>query len=355
MQDHWKVVRLDTIARIGTGGTPQRGNARYYAGGEIPWITSSATAAPFITQAAEFITPAALTETNCRLYPPHTLIVALYGEGRTRGQVSELLIEAATNQACAAIVFDGAAGALRPWVKLYLQANYQRLRSAAGGAAQPNLNLAKIKALQLPLPPPTEQQRILARVEELQRLIGALGAKLEQSAEQRKATYHALLQQFVHADAGAQHAAWHALHDAFAELVVDVDAIGDLRRALFTVACNGQFVTHAHAPGASTPPVPPVETTGHFPRDHRRTSAQLPALPGHWAVVDFGTVAAIQSGYIFKSKTFAVEGIRLLRNINVAPGSINWTDTVRLPWELAEDFARFRLAAGDIVISWTAR
>jgi type I restriction enzyme S subunit len=122
------------------------------------------------------------------------LIVGLYGQGKTRGQVSELLIEAATNQACAALVFDGSSDSVRPYVKLFFQRNYHELRSLAEGGAQPNLNVGKVRATVLPLPPLVEQQRIVAKVDQLMRLCDALEAGLAQAESQRRKVVAAVLQ-----------------------------------------------------------------------------------------------------------------------------------------------------------------
>ena len=156
--ESWEWVRLEDIARIGTGATPSKSNRKYY-GGNINWVSSSATSSLYVDVPTDFITELALKETNCEIYPIGTLLMAMYGEGKTRGQVTELRIEAASNQACAAIIPHIAA--TKNFVKLYLLANYYQLRRLAEGGNQPNLNLGKISSLYIPIPPVQEQQRIL--------------------------------------------------------------------------------------------------------------------------------------------------------------------------------------------------
>ena len=90
----------------------------------------------------------------------------MYGEGKTRGQVTELGIEATINQACAAIVVDETK-AKKAFVKLALQAHYLEMRDLAEGGNQPNLNLSKIKEFPLCLPSLDEQNEIVRRVEAL--------------------------------------------------------------------------------------------------------------------------------------------------------------------------------------------
>ncbi len=87
----------------------------------------------------------------------------MYGEGKTRGQVTELGIPATINQACAAVVVDESK-ASRAYVKLALQANYFEMRELAEGGNQPNLNLSKVKEFPLSLPDLVEQTEIVRRV-----------------------------------------------------------------------------------------------------------------------------------------------------------------------------------------------
>jgi type I restriction enzyme S subunit len=104
----------------------------------------------------------------------------MYGEGKTRGKVSELLIEAATNQACAALLFDGIASVTKPYIKIYFQKNYDDIRRLSSGGVQPNLNLGIIKATRIPLPPLEEQKQI---VEELERIF-SVNESLEKTINQ---------------------------------------------------------------------------------------------------------------------------------------------------------------------------
>lgn len=165
-EENWPKVTVASISDVGTGTTPHRANSLFYAPNGIPWITSAATGKPFVTAAQEFVTPAVLKSGRLKLYPVGTLLVAMYGEGKTRGQVSELSIQATINQACAAIVVDESK-ASRSFVKLALQANYLEMRDMAEGGNQPNLNIGKIKNFELPLPPLLEQAEIVRRVEAL--------------------------------------------------------------------------------------------------------------------------------------------------------------------------------------------
>lgn len=160
----WDVLELGKVADIGTGATPKRGTSRYYDGGAIPWVTSGAVNEEIVRGSEECITATALRETNCQLYPVGTLLLAMYGEGKTRGKVAVLGIEAATNQALAAIVVHQNGPAEPEFVLWYLRSQYLELREQAAGGVQPNLNLGIIKRTRLPLPSRIEQREIVERL-----------------------------------------------------------------------------------------------------------------------------------------------------------------------------------------------
>lgn len=175
----WEDAELGDVAEIGTGSTPLRSNPGYFAATGTPWVTSAATASTVITSASEFVTADAIKAHRLKLFPAGTLLVAMYGEGKTRGQVSELAIAATINQACAAITVTGPR-ASKGFVKLALQANYLAMRSMAEGGNQPNLNLSKVRSVPLPLPSLTEQAEVVRRVGALFAIADRLEARLGQ-------------------------------------------------------------------------------------------------------------------------------------------------------------------------------
>ena len=181
----WTWSAIEQVADVGTGATPLKNRADYYDGGTIPWVTSGALNSETVTQVEEHITEKALAETNAKLFPPGSLLVAMYGEGRTRGKVSELRINAATNQACAALVFQGYSKLVQPYAKLFLLSNYLDIRRQSAGGVQPNLNLSIVRRTALPLPPLAEQEEIVAEVE--RRLSVAEGVEAQVEAGLKRA------------------------------------------------------------------------------------------------------------------------------------------------------------------------
>jgi type I restriction enzyme S subunit len=186
----WAWSTIGELAAVGTGATPSRGNAAYYEGGDIPWVTSSAVNASFVGSAEQFVTPLALAQTNLKLYPPGTLLVAMYGEGKTRGKCTELRISATTNQALAAIQVDAE---LRDWLKLFLDHNYENTRKIASGGVQPNLNLSHIRAIRFPVPPKAERDRIVAEVDSRLSILRSVEAEVDASLKRAQALRQAVL------------------------------------------------------------------------------------------------------------------------------------------------------------------
>ncbi len=171
LPEGWCWASVDEVAHVGTGATPKKGNHEFWSGGTVPWVTSGALNDDFVSEPQGYVTEKALAETNLTLFPCHTLLVAMYGEGKTRGKCSELSIEATTNQAIAGIQVS-ADDDVRGHLKSFMQYNYEQTRMAASGGVQPNLNLSIVKRIGFPLPPHAEIQAI-AKV--VQSLIGRMG------------------------------------------------------------------------------------------------------------------------------------------------------------------------------------
>lgn len=186
----WRWATVGELATVGTGATPARSNEAYYRGGTIPWVTSSAVNEPFVDAADQFVTDVALRQTNLTLYPAGTLLVAMYGEGKTRGKCAELRIAATTNQALAALQV---APVVRPWLKLFLEHNYDNTRRIASGGVQPNLNLGLIRAIRLPLPPADEQHRIVAEVDRRLSIVREVEAEVDANLKRAQALRQAVL------------------------------------------------------------------------------------------------------------------------------------------------------------------
>lgn len=163
----WEETTIGDLFEVKTGGTPRRGVKEYYEGGTIPWVKSGLVKNELIFEADEFITELAIKDSNVKIFPIDTLLVAMYGEGKTRGQVGWLKIEATTNQAIAALVNEDMPNITRTYVYYYCLSQYNDIRAKAEGGNQPNLNLSKIKEWEISIPPTDEQIEIVSRIDAL--------------------------------------------------------------------------------------------------------------------------------------------------------------------------------------------
>lgn len=192
LPEGWKWATIDQVSDIGTGATPLRSNPAFY-NGTVNWVTSGELNEQYVRTATELITEKALKETNCRVYPKGTLLVAMYGEGKTRGKCSELAIEAATNQAIAAIHFTNHDESIKPYLKYFLLKNYDDIRRKSSGGVQPNLNLGIIKKLQFPLAPKSEQAKIVSEIESRLSVADKLEETIAQGLQQAEALRQSIL------------------------------------------------------------------------------------------------------------------------------------------------------------------
>ena len=154
---HWRTWRIShAFGQIGSGTTPDTKNLYFYSG-DIPWVTTSELRENVITDTSEKLTEDALREHSAlSLYPPGTLLIAMYGA--TIGRLGILGITACTNQACCALAKPRELDVKFCFYWLWMRRNEIVLLSSGGG--QPNINQQKIYSIRIPAPPLQEQRAI---------------------------------------------------------------------------------------------------------------------------------------------------------------------------------------------------
>ena len=165
LPDNWAWATIGLVFGVYVGATPSRKDQRLW-NGPIHWVSSGEVAFRPISDTAETITEWGLRETSTRLHPPGTLLIGMIGEGKTRGQVAILEIEAANNQNCAAIRVSEAKYDV-DYVYWYLWKSYAQTRTIGSGNNQQALNKERVQRLPLPLAPPDEAVEIASRVTKL--------------------------------------------------------------------------------------------------------------------------------------------------------------------------------------------
>jgi restriction endonuclease S subunit len=186
----WVNRRLGDVLRTGAGGTPLKSKKEYYESGTIPWLMSGEVSQGEITSATKFITAKGLENSSARMFPPETVLVAMYGA--TAGAVGILRFESSTNQAvCGILPCD----MFVPEFLFYvLLAKRRELVDQATGNAQPNISQVKIKNTAIPVIPLAEQKQIVttlnALTEETQRLDRLYERKLSALEALKKSLLH---------------------------------------------------------------------------------------------------------------------------------------------------------------------
>jgi type I restriction enzyme S subunit len=157
----WEVTTVGSVARIQSGGTPSRDNPEYWQNGTIPWVKTGEIDYCVIQDAEEKITAKGLKESATRLFPKGTLLMAMYGQGVTRGRVGLLGVDAATNQACASITPNDKKQISSVFLYYFFEYHYEALRKLGHGANQRNMNAALIRSFPLAFPKPDEQAELI--------------------------------------------------------------------------------------------------------------------------------------------------------------------------------------------------
>jgi len=168
--ENWAWCRLEEIGNWSAGSTPSRKEIKYYQKGIIPWLKTGDLNDNFINETSEFITELAIEENTLRLNPIGSVLIAMYGA--TIGKLGLLNIEATTNQACCACI--PFSGINNRFLFFYLLSQKQNIQEKAEGGAQPNISKEKLIKILFPLPPLSEQRRIVEKIEELLALVDDL-------------------------------------------------------------------------------------------------------------------------------------------------------------------------------------
>jgi type I restriction enzyme S subunit len=195
MPRHWSAAALRWMSRRYAGGTPDKGNEAYWEDGDIPWINSGAVNDGYITTPSEFITREGFANSSVKWIPKGALVMALAGQGKTKGMVAQLGIDTTCNQSMAAIIPDRR---LEPrYLYWWLTANYQNIRNLAGGEARDGLNLDLLGSIECPVPPVSEQETIARFLDAKTAQIDTLVAKKRQLIDKLKEKRSALIARTV--------------------------------------------------------------------------------------------------------------------------------------------------------------
>ena len=176
----WPTVVLEEICSFMTGGTPKSTVAEYYENGTVPWLISGDIHKGEIWDCEKRITEKGVENSNARYLAKDSVLIALNGQGKTRGTVAMLRMEGATcNQSLVSITPLETQRAIPEFIFWILRSMYSDIRALTGDNQRSGLNISILKSIQIPLPPLAVQQEIVAEIEGYQRVIDGARAVVE--------------------------------------------------------------------------------------------------------------------------------------------------------------------------------
>jgi type I restriction enzyme S subunit len=165
LPDTWLLTHIGMVGVVSNGSTPSRQEPSYWGNG-IPWVSSGEVANGVIRRTREQITDPGFNNSSVRLLPRGAVLMAMIGEGKTRGQSAILDIDACINQNIAGVVpVDGILDSKYLW--FWFRREYENTRTKGNGSGPKALNCERVRELEINLPPLPEQAEIVHRVEAL--------------------------------------------------------------------------------------------------------------------------------------------------------------------------------------------
>ncbi|PES77071.1 hypothetical protein CN505_00510 [Bacillus cereus] len=191
-----KTSTLSEITNMASGGTPNRGVLEYW-NGDIPWVTTAEVSQNIhITSTKELITELGLKNSSAKVFPVNSILLAMYGQGKTRGKVAMLGIKAATNQACLSIL-PKTKDLDIDYLYFYLEKSYEKMRKMANTGGQDNLSMALVKEMKISYPPIEFQKKIVLFLKKIDYRLQLQQEKINLLKEQKKGYMQKILKQEI--------------------------------------------------------------------------------------------------------------------------------------------------------------
>ena len=191
LPETWVKVRLGEIFEVEVGATPSRQKTEYW-NGEIPWVSSGEVHFDTISRTNEFITQEGLKHASTNIQPVGTVMLAMIGEGKTRGQAALLHVEAAHNQNTAAILVSKTSCEPK-YVYYFLMLNYENTRRVGSGNNQKALNKERVRALRFPFTSFEEQSLIVQEIESRLSVCDSIQKTVDTALQQAEALRQSIL------------------------------------------------------------------------------------------------------------------------------------------------------------------
>ena len=234
----WSDFTLGDLGRWGSGGTPSKSHPEYYEG-DIPWLVIGDLNDGRVSSAASTIGQLGLANSSAKLVEPETVLVAMYG---SIGKLGLAGIRCATNQAIAHCVVNPVL--VTPvYLMVALRSMRRELLARGQGGTQPNISQTILKAWPIRLPPLAEQQRIVAKVDELMALCDQLEAAQSEREARRDRLRTTSLRNLISPDETKENVNFILRHST--RMISKPDHVAGVRQAILALAMRGRLVPQA--------------------------------------------------------------------------------------------------------------
>jgi type I restriction enzyme, S subunit len=196
MKEGWEIKTIGELCNLMTGGTPSRSKPEYFTNGNIKWLVSGDIHKREIFDCDGRITEQGMAKSNVKYLPINSVMIALNGQGKTRGTVALLRTKATCNQSLVSIFPKDIKKILPEFIYCNLHGRYEEIRRITGDDEKDRrgLNMPLIRNIQIPLPPLPEQQRIVSILDEAFAAIAKAKANAEQNLRNAKELFESYLQ-----------------------------------------------------------------------------------------------------------------------------------------------------------------
>ena len=183
-----EIVKLGSISELKSGGTPKTENLEYWENGNIPWMSSGEVNKGNIYETEKKITEKGYNNSSAKMLPKDTVVIALAGQGKTRGTVAITRIELCTNQSLCGIIPNEKLNS--DFLYHYLKTQYENLRQlSSGDGTRGGLNLKMLNNYLIPLPPLEVQKRIVEVLDNFEKICKELNIELSSEIEIKQKEY----------------------------------------------------------------------------------------------------------------------------------------------------------------------
>lgn len=187
----WVKIRMGDVFKVEVGATPSRRVSEYW-NGNVSWVSSGEVHFNEINETAERITKVGLAHASTNVQPIGTIMLAMIGEGRTRGQAAILNVPAAHNQNTAAILVSKTPCSPK-YIYYFLKLNYENTRRVGSGNNQKALNKERVRALRFPFAPFEEQRMIVSEIESRLTVCDSIEKTVNAALQQAEAMRQSIL------------------------------------------------------------------------------------------------------------------------------------------------------------------